>query len=544
MKKVINVHKQGFIETMKNEKFDSIKMENIKKRIKVFSIFTLILLLMNFSSYSQTPLPKKAKLKTINYKYLYYDPAQEYPSAEHIVIASLPGYGKKQETGTRTTVASYNSFNEQYLKTSDSYIQNKTAVGYVYKKQFVENQNLTFIDYSNANYRKDAVSGGDTIISGKYFVKNGIAYIDGIWKNRNSFIKGVFAITNNEDKIGLTANPKSGYNLKIVPVAVSYYKSPTCQLKRNVESDNQPDNETVSYYMKIVYQGRTLETSVSSELIKKYGLFAFNNLITNSRQVKLSYENGSVFTGTVESRANDNAISPRKGECKYSTGEIFTGDWNDSYIYGMPFNGKWTFADGSVEEGFWFEKYGLKDYEWNTKIPTNISPTEKHTRVINIYNEKQEKERQKQLALQEEKRQRQLALQEKERQRQELFNAAQQHNQYLLSKYGNYWGNLIIQREFAPGMTKEMVLEFTSNKVYKISKSIRNGKSVERWKFDETKFMLELANESSKLDEKGREAIGGLLVIMQFAEMLGIDIKSQFPDLIFTNGVLTDVLQN
>jgi hypothetical protein len=537
MKKVISVHKD-FTEAVKDEKNDSNKVvkmiEEIKKRIKVIPFISLILLLINFSSYAQTPLPKKAQLKTVNYKYLFYNNATEYPSVK-IVIGPLAGYEKEK---THTTVTgSPDLSNKQYY-------QNKVAIGYVYKKQFVENRNLTFIDYSN---RKDEVSG-DTVISGKYFIKDGIAYIDGVWKNENSFIEGVFKIANNVNGTGLTANPKNSYKLKIEPVAVSCYNSPACHFKENIASDRKPE-----YSLKIVYEGRTLETSISTELIDRYGFFSFSYFITNSQQVKLTYEDGSVFTGTVEQIKADNAIYPLEGECRYATGEIFTGTWRNYYHYGIPLNGKWTFADGSVEEGNWIKKYDLTQYEY-TKIPKNISPTEKHNRVITLYNTKQEeerqkqmalleKERQRQLALQEEERQKQLKLQEEERQKQKLLQAVQQRQQYLISKYGNRWGNLIAQREYTPGMTKEMVLEFASDKVYKISRSIRNGKTMEMWKFDKAKMQMAILVESAQLDEEAKQSVAALVLIMEYAQMFGFDIESQFPTLVFTNGILTDVYQ-
>jgi hypothetical protein len=86
-------------------------------------------------------------------------------------------------------------------------------------------------------------------------------------------------------------------------------------------------------------------------------------------------------------------------------------------------------------------------------------------------------------------------------------------------------------------MTKEMVLEFTSEKIYKISKAVRDGNYIEKWEFD----LYKLTQEIKK--EKGQH---GLNTFWRLALMEGLvaDLASQSPTLIFTNGKLTDVIQN
>jgi hypothetical protein len=51
--------------------------------------------------------------------------------------------------------------------------------------------------------------------------------------------------------------------------------------------------------------------------------------------------------------------------------------------------------------------------------------------------------------------------------------------------------------------------------------------------------------ESSKLDDKQKQAMGQLLVVAAFFESMGLgSLKSQFPTLGFTNGILTDIYDN
>ena len=108
----------------------------------------------------------------------------------------------------------------------------------------------------------------------------------------------------------------------------------------------------------------------------------------------------------------------------------------------------------------------------------------------------------------------------------------------LITKYGDYWGNLIYKKEYTLGMTKEMILEFSSEKLYKVSKVIRNGNTIEIWEFDRHKMEVET------LKDGGEDGAKALLAI-SLLENLGFgNINSQFPNLEFTNGKLTGVFQN
>ena len=104
------------------------------------------------------------------------------------------------------------------LKTVEYKSADYIAVGYIDKKMFVENQNVTILSKQTK----------DTIISGKYFMQVEKAYIDGIWKrnSENSITRayGLFEVSNSDSEIGLTTNNKKAGSLSIVAKDISKYK--------------------------------------------------------------------------------------------------------------------------------------------------------------------------------------------------------------------------------------------------------------------------------------------------------------------------------
>lgn len=94
------------------------------------------------------------------------------------------------------------------------------AIGYVDKKKFQEGQELTFVAKVRM-YGLD-LNMQDTIVSGRYYcADDGASYIDGIKKINRGFgnsiiMKGKFLITNNKNEIGVTANKKEGDKLIIL----------------------------------------------------------------------------------------------------------------------------------------------------------------------------------------------------------------------------------------------------------------------------------------------------------------------------------------
>ena len=83
----------------------------------------------------------------------------------------------------------------------------------------------------------------------------------------------------------------------------------------------------------------------------------------------------------------------------------------------------------------------------------------------------------------EQKRQEELRVEEQKKQAK--LRAERERKQRCIAKYGTYWGNLINNREFTVGMTKEMVREILGSEegFYVKSVSTSWGVQVETWRF-------------------------------------------------------------
>ena len=57
---------------------------------------------------------------------------------------------------------------------------------------------------------------------------------------------------------------------------------------------------TNRYELKILFDDKTLEVVISPDTIKKYGFYAFDTFIENSKNVNLLYKNGDIYTVIVE----------------------------------------------------------------------------------------------------------------------------------------------------------------------------------------------------------------------------------------------------
>lgn len=469
------------------------------KKIIVLAIISLVVATTNLV-YCQTqqiekPLPKKAKLKTIKYKSFGY-----------------------------------------------------AATGYILEKQFVDGQKISFhststekeiIPFTVLSANKTELS--NPILSGTYFIKDGISYLESTIKNREweYEIQGIFKISNTRDNKTLTVNRNDAKSLDIEIVDIIKCSGNYQYGEYPASIQKQSDN---NYALNVEFRDRTLQTSIKSDYLKKTFFPVVNNLfknteysnttyfitlnfddyIQNSEDVRLAFENGDVFTGQVE-KDDYSYYNAKQGEYRYSNGEIFTGDFTERhnwYSEKIPIGGQMKFTDGSVEDGNWLKKYNVKE----EALVNAKTLTEKHNLAIRLYEGEQQKLRKQKIANQQEEERKRIA-------EQRLQNS-------LINKYGNYWGKLIYNREFTPGMTKEMVLEFTSEKIYKISKAIRNGDNIEIWEFDQQKLAQEM------IKEEGEDGAMTLLAL-SLMENLGMgNINSQFPTLVFTNNKLTDVYQN
>lgn len=464
------------------------------------------------------------------------------------------------------------------LKTIKYKEDNYAAIGYVLNNEFVVGQKITFIstekketDLSLVTINSNVLT--DTIISGTYFVKDGISYLEGkkgeirkglfkvtnsVYKNVSNYRSGPFHDTDRVsiklEKRTLSASPltnekfrkKIRKNLNKLPITLLvannlnieiadvYFYQGYLDENTSVSLLKKEDN---SYALKIEFIDKTLEINVGFDSLNKNGFLNFQEIIEeNSKNVKLTFKNGNVFIGEVFNEAYGDKNEPRDGEYRFANGDIVIGNANfefnkaswGHYYLGLSDLSKTIFVDGSVIFGDWSEKYKevLPEEEWNKILKTSKTLSE-------IRDKFESNEKYKHSIAEQKRKQQKVEILEQEKQiaNQKLHNA-------LIKKYGNYWGELIFNRKFTPGMTKDMVLEFTSEKIYKISKVIRNKNYIEIWEFDPQK----LAKETIKKEgEKG----GLTLLSLSLIENLGMgNINSQFPTLVFINNKLTDVYQN
>jgi len=387
-------------------------IQSTKQKQKKFQCLILLFFISVVTAFSQTPLPKGAKLQAIL-----------YPKAGMI------------------------------------------AVGYVYKKQFVENQEVTFLKKDdlglyNKIIEKDGefyihprsgsnqsgeipLSSLDTVASGVYFTKDGIACIKGIVHSKvlymaagrysyNEFVyEGVFQISNSEDGSILTTDPnKFIYNSQPNQYPDKLELTGTDKLKITIvdiyscqryyeDKKNQPvtlQKQSDSYTLKIEFDDRILETAVNSDIVKRYGFFAFDDFIKSSQNVKLNFKDGNAFTGIVEKNAG--IYKAKQGEYKFVTGEKYTGTlglgdliyYNKGRIF-VPDQGETIFADGTAVSGDWLKQYNFTDDEWKQIYENSRSLTEIRNMAVRIDKEKQEK-------LEAEK----LAQEQAEKEKQEQIN--------------------------------------------------------------------------------------------------------------------------
>ena len=392
------------------------------------------------------------------------------------------------------------------LKTIKYKKYNYTAVGYVYKDRFVEGQKLSFIKTQT----------GDTIISGIYSINYGYPCIKGNYKGfvrmNNEVTSGLFIISNSIKTNQLIPVRKNVGKLKIRTLDILEHKDTYAEKYPLVFRKTS----TNRYELKILFDDKTLEVVISPDTIKKYGFYAFDTFIENSKNVNLLYKNGDIYTGIVE-----------KGDV---TGSIYDIYFNKR-IY-VPSKGVTKFANGEILNGDW-----LKSYDFTEKDRRKIYAKSKTLTEIrdNVYRKKSELDKLKiaeeRKRLEEQRireRKRQEMLKAKERERQEKLREERMYRLRCISRYGEYYGNLILKKEFALGMNKEMVRELLgeAEKFYKKSISTFRGHTIESWVFD------------TSLVAQGM-SFGGLLGALSYYS--GIELERKCPTLVFTDDKITSI---
>lgn len=392
------------------------------------------------------------------------------------------------------------------LKTMKYKKYNYTAVGYVYKDRFVEGQKLSFIKTQT----------GDTIISGIYSINYGYPCIKGNYKGfvrmNNEVTSGLFIISNSIKTNQLIPVRKNVGKLKIRTLDILEHKDTYAEKYPLVFRKTS----TNRYELKILFDDKTLEVVISPDTIKKYGFYAFDTFIENSKNVNLLYKNGDIYTGIVE-----------KGDV---TGSIYDIYFNKR-IY-VPSKGVTKFANGEILNGDWLKSYDFTEKDWRkiyaksktlTEIRDNVYRKKSELDKLKIAEERKRLEEQR---IRERKRQEMLKA--KERERQEKLREERMYRLRCISRYGEYYGNLILKKEFALGMNKEMVRELLgeAEKFYKKSISTFRGHTIESWVFD------------TSLVAQGM-SFGGLLGALSYYS--GIELERKCPTLVFTDDKITSI---
>lgn len=421
------------------------------------------------------------------------------------------------------------------------------GLGYVYKKQFVENQEIVFWRLPdsksyrlkkrngdtyllNKNKERESLYSLRTLAKGIYFIKGDRPYIKGkYFFSENSFAEGVFIFYNeyNDGNTVLATEKKSSY-FRYIFVKLERYQINRDQI--NISGCEQGNN---LYSLNAGFPGSSkilkLESTLSKENVEMLckGNKSTFELFSELPSVTLTYRNGDVFRGQI--RIQSNKIIPSEGEYKYATGETFIGKYQDIYFdwdrhngrIVVPSQGKTIFADNSVAEGDWLEKYDFSEDIWKEIYKSSVSLTDIRNKAIN-----------KKRILDYEKR---LKEQKEEQNKKEEERKKQIREQYLVSKYGKRYGKQLAQSKIELGMTLEMVNEVYPKDWFDCDESAFLFFKTETWTFNETKMMMNLAAENAK------EGVVSVLAVRFFKNMFGISAIPQYLE--FENGKLVNIVR-
>jgi len=568
-----------------------------KKNRKSFFLISLLFLFLT-NGYSQTNLPKRAKLKTIIYSdytisgYVY---KKHFVNGQKVTSLSLKtqdtilsgnyfvsnniGYIKgiwKGNTinGTTHTKGLFkvsNSNNEIGLTTTskkaDS-LQIETEDVFYYQgfrnkypaslKKLPNNDYTLKINYNDKHrIEKNNIISLELIVNKSLIKKYGFYSIDDFifnttevkqtFANGDIFIGKVEKDGRNKDNMIIT-NPKEGKFIH----SQGYIDEE--------EMVKQPDN---NYKYQVIYSDRVkdnafskLEIIVNQNLIEKYGFWATSDFINNTTDVKYTYKNGNIFIGKVKNTIDTitNSVNSQlsEGVLKYYTGEEFQGNLSGQWYCDIPISGKMIFSNGDIENGNWLKKYNLNQ-EGYDKVLEVKSPTRKLYLAKDLHKEKRYKNaiNKAELAISNENyliakdwystamdiKPVQFVYLNSQIEKIDNLYKKQVRERELVKKYGNYYGKKIIEQELVQGMSQDMVNEYWPKKYFNISYINRNNNKTVIWEFDKNKMQREIIKEGK---ENGNEE-GALAVILMLnfsGQLGGIDAPRM---LVFKNNKLTDI---
>ncbi len=418
---------------------------------------------------------------------------------------------------------------------------NMIGVAYVYKKQFVENQHVTFIkksfrDKRFSSYRVkekngrtylherinktwEDLSSKKAFISGIYFTRNDTSCIKGIMNLYDEITcEGVFMFCNlqygNKYILSPLAKESRKFSFGISGI-ISYQLMTREGYKAYGESiDN-------GYSLKIDFPDKfgilTFESQVPNlSDLKDFSIYN-SDCLGKLKSVEIEFANGDNFSGTVTSAyaSSGEGLKPLRGKYTYSTGEKVVGEYSkiryaDGVIY-VP-KGVITFNDGVVTSKDWLGKYNFTSKEWKHIYDSCNGLTEIRDMAIQLELKKQQEKIAEQRA---EQRAEQLRRRKEEEQRRNI-----------VSKYGEHYGALIIKKKLVPGMSQAMVNEIWSKDFFDYSISTSSGRRIEMWSLNKMKWALD--------ENSGKEGVVALLS--------GSTSLSSVPSLlVFVNDKLTDI---
>ncbi len=332
----------------------------------------------------------------------------------------------------------------------------------------------------------------------------------------------------------------------------------------NIDEEELTKQSDGNYKYQIIYSDRNkdnvfarLEIIVNKSLIKKYGFWATGDYLYYTPNVKYTYKNGNIFIGKVKNIRDtiNNSVKSQltEGKLKYVTGEEFQGNISGQWFCGIPISGKMIFTDGSIKNGNWLEKFNLDKKECD-KVSEGKSPTEKLNIAKTLYKEKQYQNaiNKADFAFSNEdyltakdwylnaltiKPDKSKFINSQIDKINELYEK-QIRRKELIHKYGEYYGNKILEGKLVSGMSQAMVNEVWDKNFFRISTVVRNNKTIEIWEFDKEKMQIEIIKEGTK-NKENRDGAAALILMMNLSEKLG---GLTFPQmLIFTNNKLTDI---
>lgn len=376
--------------------------------------------------------------------------------------------------------------------------------GYVYKKEFVSETPMTVFTI-----------GGDTLMSGLYSVKSDVIInswdmmagrqqvpqIAGIRKLRGGVIEGEFFIANSYkgtssmDGPKLTASESKSYK--------SYLKSPGLQvvplrISRIDVSGSwghlfaEKDGEYMALQIDCAGDGpvKSIKGRATIGFGQVYNGYYYADYI-------FDWDNCALIprdTMTVVMRNGDTFVGMLSDNLRINLSRSGPDLWNYWYAR-VDGKGKYAFASGEEIESEGYRNLSGYHYALERKKAAEAARQER------LRKEREAAERD---------RQERLARKQK----------AEERRKRLIAKYGEHYGTLLANEQLELGMTKAMVNEVYSKKVYSVS---RRSNGVEVWRMRNYGALL------------GNNILGA---VMQMGAMMMPRM------LVFKNGKLIEIHRN